>query len=109
MDPRRNLFPEEEPNEENFQVEITSPPGVARNSGQAQGDNDAEHAQTTQDAQNQPSTAPNRNERVSTQPGERTNAQGRAFTNGQNSAPNARYNSREQPSIYGGYQGIASQ
>ena len=41
MDPRRNLFPEEEPNEDNLQVEITSPPGIARNGGQAQGDYDA--------------------------------------------------------------------
>ena len=109
MDPRRNLFPEEEPNEDNFQVEITSPPGIARNGGQAQGDNDAGHAQTTQGAQNQPSTAPNRNERVSTQPGEQTNAQGRAPTNGQNSAPTARYTPREQPNPYGGYQGTAYQ
>ena len=64
MDPRRNLFPDKEPIEENILVEITSPPGIARNSGQAQGGKDVEHAQTTPDAQNQPSTAPNRNERV---------------------------------------------
>ena len=107
MDPRRNLFPEE-PEEENFQVELTSPPGIARNGGQAQGENDAQDAQNTQDAQNQPSTATNGNEREN-QRRERNNERGRAPTNGQNSAPNARYTPREQPNPYGGYQNSAYQ
>ena len=106
MDPRRNLFPEEEPQEENFQTKITSPPGVARNGGQAQGENDAQDAQQPQDAQDQPSTAPNGNER---NPAQRVNTQRRAPTNGQNSAPTARYTPREQPNPYGGYQSTAYQ
>ena len=52
MDPRRNMFPCEEAIKENHYVKITSPPGITRNGGHAQGDNDAEHAQTTQAAQN---------------------------------------------------------
>ena len=46
MDPRRNMFPEE-PEEEIFQVEWTSNLGIARNGGQAQGENDAQDAQNT--------------------------------------------------------------
>ena len=52
MDQRRNLFPYEDPIEKNFQVEIMSPPGLARNGGHAEGNNDATNAQTTQAALN---------------------------------------------------------
>ena len=54
MDPGRNLFPDEQPEEENNQVDITSPPGITRNGGQAERENDAHDAQNTQAAQNQP-------------------------------------------------------
>ena len=107
MDPIKNMFSDNKPNKENQPVEISSPPGVTRNGGQAQGDSNAYHAQTTQAAQNQTSTALNGNERVSTQSGERTNVQGREPTNGQASAPNAMYTPREQPDPNGGYQGRA--
>ena len=106
MDPRRNLFPEEEPEEEYFQPEITSPPGIAMNGGQAQGEIDAHDAQQPQDAQDQPSTVPNGNDQ---NPAQCVNTQRRAPRNGQNSAPTARYIPREQPNPYGGYQSTAYQ
>ena len=48
MDYKRNLFTKEEPQEEKFQPLITSPPGVARNNGQAHGENEAQDAQNPQ-------------------------------------------------------------
>ena len=73
MDPRRYMLPDNEHNEDNNE-QTHSPLEIARKGGQAQGENNATHAQTTQAAQNQPNTAPNGNEHVSTQPGEKTNA-----------------------------------
>ena len=81
-----------EPQEENFQPQITSPPRVETNRGQAQGENGAQDAQQTQDAQDQPSTSPNGKERNLTQ---RVSTQQISPTNGQNNAPDAWYTMRE--------------
>ena len=67
MDRRRQLFSDDEPNEDNNSDQTNPPIRAARNGGEAPGDDDATHARTTRASKNQPSTAPDGNEHVSTQ------------------------------------------
>ena len=111
MDPREENPPASEHQQDNNNGQTNSPNSAARNGGQAQGNNDATHAQRTPDAQNQPRTAPTGNEQVLTQPppGLRNNAQGNVQTNGQNSAPmrpsTTQYGGGTQGNMYHQYSG----